>query len=241
MPSSSSPDRLSARLRRSRILNVVLAVAIAFLLIVQVAQAVDTSPDESASAEPTSTPSGNPFARGDRDDPLAIGSVDAPVVLVEWTDMRCPFCASFSRETLPAVIDEYVETGKVRIEFHDIAFFGEQSERAGAALRAAAAQGRGPEYLEAVFAAAPETGHPELPTDALLQFAEEVGVADIPAFESALADPETLASVREGTSTAQAYGVTGVPFFYAGGSALSGAQPIDVFRDFLDAALDRAE
>lgn len=180
------------------------------------------------------------FETRDPADPMAIGDVDAPVVLVEWTDMRCPYCAVFNQETLPTIVDEYVESGQVRIEVRDVAFFGEESETASVAARAAGEQGKFIEYLDAVYAAAPAEGHPDLPVGQLIGFAKEVGVPDIAKFKADLADPALRAAVQQSTSTAQQLGVTGVPFFAVGTNALSGAQPIDAFREFLDTAIEAA-
>ena len=197
-----------------------------------------TAAESDGGGDDAEAPTG--FETRDPDDPMAIGDVDAPVVLVEWTDMRCPYCAVFSQETLPTIVDEYVETGEVRIEVRDVAFFGEASETASVAARAAGQQGMFMEYLDAVYAAAPAEGHPELPVDQLIAFAEEVGVPDIAKFTADLDDSALRAAVRESTSTAQQLGVSGVPFFAVGTSALSGAQPIDAFRDFLDIAIEAA-
>ncbi len=64
------------------------------------------------------------LARRHPDDPLAQGSVTAPIVLIEFADMRCPFCAQFSRQTEPVLIKRYVDTGLLRIEWRDLAIFG---------------------------------------------------------------------------------------------------------------------
>lgn len=200
------------------------------------------TPGETAAPVPqSSSRSGDsPLARRDPADPMAVGSIDAPVVLIEWTDLRCPFCASFSRETLPAIMADYVDTGLVRIEVRDVAYFGEQSEDASVAAQAAAAQGRYIEFLDAVFDAAPESGHPDLPRDTLIAFAEVAGVPDIARFTADLDDPALHAAVQEETGFAQQIGVSAVPFFVAGDVSLSGAQPIDIFRGYLDQALAKA-
>lgn len=204
-----------------------------------------TAPDESQAAEsgvPEAEASAeSPIVRRDADDPMALGDVDAPVVLVQWTDLRCPFCAAFSRDTMPVLVDEYVDQGLVRIEVHDVAFFGEQSEAAAIAARAAGDQGMFFEYTNAIYAAAPESGHADLPRAALIDFAEQVGVPDIDAFTADLDDPAIAAAMQQSTATAQSVGVTAVPFFLAGGTAVSGAQPVDVFRQLLDEALQAAE
>lgn len=252
-PPAPSTSDLQTRLRRSKILNVVLAALSVFLFVVAVAE-VQQAP--SATPEDTSTPTTSPEAGPsepeaqetslglelrDPQDPMAIGDVDAPVVMVHWTDMRCPYCALFSRDTLPTIIEEYVDTGDVRIEYRDVAFFGEESELASVAARAAANQDKYSEYMFAVYAAAPESGHADLPREALIGFAEQVGVPDIGRFTADLDDPKLAAAVQQSTIAAQQIGVNSVPFFVVGNQAVSGAQPIDTFRSFLDTALAATE
>lgn len=236
---------LERRLRRSRTLNIVLGIATAFLLVVAIAQAFPQSPSTAApaaSAGPEASDAAayaeNPaIALRDPDDPLAIGDVDAPVVLVEWADFRCPYCAVFTNETMPVILDEYVESGLVRYEFRDVAFFGDDSTAAAVGARAAGEQGRFPEYLQAVYAAAPEKGHPDMPREKLVAFAKDAGVPDLDQFEADLDRADLRDAVTASTSQAQQLGVTGVPFFVAGDRALSGAQPLDAVRSFLDEQL----
>ncbi|MFE6964231.1 DsbA family protein [Agromyces sp. NPDC057679] len=236
---------LERRLRRSRALNIVLGIATAFLLVVAIAQAFPQSPSTAApaaSAGPEASDAAayaeNPaIALRDPDDPLAIGDVDAPVVLVEWADFRCPYCAVFTNQTMPVILDEYVEAGLVRYEFRDVAFFGDDSTAAAVAARAAGEQGRFPEYLKVVYAAAPEQGHPDMPREKLVAFAKEAGVPDLAAFEADLDRADLREAVTASTAQAQQLGVTGVPFFVAGDQALSGAQPLDAVRSFLDEQL----
>lgn len=233
---------LPARYRRSRILNVVLGALVAFLAIVVFAQ---LSGGSAPGAQPQPTAGGSAaqrpeVERRDPADPAAIGDVDAPVVLVEWLDLRCPYCALFSRDTLPTIVDEYVDAGQVRVEFRDVAFFGEQSEAVAVAARAAGSQGLYVEYATAVYDAAPESGQPDMPREKLVGFAEQIGVPDLARFTADLDDPDLLAQVRADTVAAQRLGVTSVPFFVAGDTALAGAQPADAFRQLLDGAIAKA-
>ncbi|MDI6024087.1 thioredoxin domain-containing protein [Leucobacter sp. UT-8R-CII-1-4] len=241
---------LGSKCRWSRRLNIVLGAVSVFLAVVVAAQLfpgqtpTTAAPGESSgSAAEQSTGGGGDmeFVRRDPDDPMAIGDVNAPVVLTEWVDMRCPFCALYSRDTLPILIEEYVDTGQVRVEFHDVVFYGEHSENAAIAARAAGKQDMYVEYLTTVYAAAPESGHPDMPRDMLIDFAEQAGVPDMEQFVADLDDAQLLQDVHASTQQAQQLGVTAVPFFVAGNTALSGAQPVDVFREFLDQALTGTE
>lgn len=230
--------------RRSRWPFVVGAFVVAFLVVVAVAQI--TRDDNSittvdAGATDAAGRPEHPVVRRQPGDPMSIGSADAPVVLVEWTDLRCPFCAVFYRETLPTLITEYVATGTLRIEFHDVAFFGEQSENAAIAARAAGEQGRFNEFLTVVYGAAPEGKQADIPRERLLEFAERAGVADLARFQRDLDSPILRAAASQSTFDAQQLGVNSVPFFLVGETAFSGAQPIDVFRQMLDQAIASTE
>lgn len=75
-------------------------------------------------------------------DGAVLGDPNAPVTLVEYADLQCPFCAQYAREVLPILVDEYVRTGKVRLVFRGMAFIGPESETALRSVIAAGEQGR---------------------------------------------------------------------------------------------------
>lgn len=183
------------------------------------------------------------IVRRDADDPMAIGDVDAPVVLLEWMDFRCPYCGQWNREVLPDVIRDYVEGGLVRIEFQDVAYFGEESMAAAAAARAAGEQGRYVEFMDAFYAAAPSVtgadGHPSVSDDFLDEVARTAGVEDLDRFAADRVSPELAEQVTASMARAEELQVESVPFFVAGRSALSGAQPTETMSNFLDDALGR--
>lgn len=246
---------LRKKLRTSVVMNAVLGVTVVALggiligtLLRPAAVPAEATPSPSPTSVETTETTGpgssaagtlaEQVARNDPQDTMAFGNVEAPLVVVEWLDYRCPFCAKYTNETLPIILRDYVETGKVRYEVHDAAFFGDQSALAAVGARAAAAQGRFGEYLSVLFAAAPVSGHPDLPRETLIAFAQQAGVADLAAFTTALDDPNLLAEVARATSTAQQLGVNSVPFFVIGDEVTAGALPTEEFRALLDAQLE---
>jgi len=235
--------------RRKRLIVIVAVVAAVFGALVVVASVTQRGGEPAAGPASSTAPSSAAagprpdelqMVRRDPKDPMAMGDIDAPVVLVLWTDLRCPFCAVFNREVLPQIEREYIQTGKVRLEVTDVAFFGEQSEKAGAAAAAAGRQGKYFEFIKAVYGAAPEKGHPDLPRERLVAFAKQAGVPDMARFEKDLDDEKLIVDVQAATAQAQQLTVSSVPFFVAGRSALAGAQPIETFRKYLDDAVQTA-
>jgi len=201
--------------------------------------AAASGPATSAAAEPSAdgTPLAQRVARNQKDDPMAWGNPDAPLVVVEWTDFRCPFCASFANATLPVLYEDYVKSGKVRFEIHDVAFFGDHSVDAAVAARAAGAQGKYREFMTVLYAAAPPSGHPDMPKEKLVGFAKAAGVPDVAAFTTALSDKTLRTQVTDSTALAQKMGVSGVPFFVVGNQTVDGAQPLAAFQQVIEKEL----
>ncbi len=80
-----------------------------------------------------------------------LGSPKAPVTLVEYADMQCPYCAEYARNTLPTLIREYVRTGKVKMVFRGLEFVGPDSDVALRAVYAAGQQNKFWNYSHLMF------------------------------------------------------------------------------------------
>lgn len=172
------------------------------------------------------------------DDPMAMGAVDAPVVLTEWADYRCPFCNVWAQDTLP-LLRPFVADGSLRIEFRDLAIFGDDSVAAAAAARAAGEQGLFWEFQAALYAALPAQGHPPVDDVLVERIAVEVGLPDVAAFMAAYRSEETRAEVLASSAEAQQLGISSTPTFLIGSEVISGAQPFDVFEAVIREQLAR--
>jgi len=71
-----------------------------------------------------------------------LGSPNAPVKLVEYADLQCPYCGVWARDVFPAIVRQYVRTGKLQIEYRGMAFVGDDSVKALRTALATAPQGR---------------------------------------------------------------------------------------------------
>jgi protein-disulfide isomerase len=81
----------------------------------------------------------------------ALGRPDAPVTLVEFADLQCPFCRQFAVEAMPTVVEEHIREGTVRMEFRGLSFIGPDSERGLRAVLAAGQQDRLYEMTELLY------------------------------------------------------------------------------------------
>jgi protein-disulfide isomerase len=71
-----------------------------------------------------------------------LGSQSAPVTLVEYIDLQCPYCQQLETQAMPSLIATYVRNGKVKIEARPIAFIGPDSQRGRLAAIAAGQQNK---------------------------------------------------------------------------------------------------
>lgn len=176
------------------------------------------------------------LARRQYGDPAALGRVDAPVVVVEYADFQCPFCGQFARQTQPRLVSDYVEKGLVRLEWRDLPYLGPESQAAARAARAAGDQGRFWQFHDAVYAAQRGVNSGALSDPALRAIASRLGL-DLARFDADRASAATAGAISRDQREATSFGIDSTPAFIVGGTPVLGAQPYDVFKQAIDAAL----
>ncbi|MEV0747322.1 DsbA family protein [Streptomyces sp. NPDC050273] len=179
------------------------------------------------------------LARRDAGDELALGRADAPVVLIEYADFKCGYCAKFARDTEPALVKKYVDAGTLRIEWRNFPIFGAESEAAARASWAAGQQNRFWEFHRAAYAeGAKEKGFGK---DRLKALAHQAGVPDLDRFLRDTEGTAAAAAVSEDQEQGYGIGATSTPSFLVNGRPIAGAQPAETFTRAIEQAADRAK
>ncbi len=183
---------------------------------------------------------GEGLARRDAEDPMAMGAVDAPVVLIAYSDYQCPFCGTWVHETQPELVEHYVDDGSLRIEWRDFPYLGEASTTLAVGGQAAAEQQAFWDYHEAVYAAQDELKNAGSDVaETMADLAADAGL-DRDRFTADLRDEELAAAVEEDFAQGRELGVTGTPAFLVNGEPIIGAQPLERFTSSIDDALAAA-
>ncbi len=197
------------------VVGVVLALGLVWLLSAQGRQAAQP-------AVTSSTYAGMPVQG------RVVGTADAPVTIVEYSDFQCPHCATAHETIYTPVVNKYVKAGKVRFEVHPVAFLGPASQLAAEAALCAQDQGQFFPYHDRLFAAQRQYGRGAFTEARLKEYAAEIGL-DLNAFSRCLDSRQHAKDVERLNREAQRNGVTGTPTFFVNGTKVEGAIPFEQF------------
>jgi len=215
---------------------------------------MDTSPElqfEGNSPTPIPTqqptqPPGPQIIQGLLDDDPVKGNPDATVTIVEFSDFQCPFCKRFHETTLPLILENYVDTGKVKLVYRDYPI--ESLHPNGAILTALASecadeQGMFWQYHDKLFQTQKnwERLAAEDVADEIKKYAVELGL-DTNQFNDCFDSGKYMDEVKNDLQDGASYGITGTPGFFIGNEEsgylkVSGAQPYSSFQRILDQML----
>jgi protein-disulfide isomerase len=158
-----------------------------------------------------------------------LGSPTAPVVLSVWSDFQCPFCGRFVRDQFANLKIQFVDTGILRIEAHDIDIVGRgtvnnESIELATGARCAAAQGKYWTYHDYVFWNQLGENVGDYNSDYIASIATASGL-DMTAFNKCVAGNTERAAVIAETNAAHQLGVASTPTWSLNGGALTPGVP----------------
>lgn len=182
-----------------------------------------------------------PVAQGDH----IRGNPDAPVKIVEYSDMECPFCKRF-HTTMQQVMDEYGNGGKVAWVYRHFPL--DQLHPVKARAEAVAAECAGEQggndmfwkYADRFFELTPSNNQTDIDT-VLPQIARELGL-DETAFASCRSSGKYDEHIQSDLDNALATGGSGTPWSIVIAPdgekyPVSGAQPYEVVKQIIDTVL----
>ena len=142
-----------------------------------------------------------------------LGKADAPVKLVEFADLQCPYCDEYSVQALPALVRDYVRTGKVSMQFENLSFIGTGSVAAGRAAAAAAQQDRLWNFIDLMYLNQGEENSGYVTPNYLRRLLGAVPGLNVSAALRASAAPSATAALTRANAVATQDGVDATPSF----------------------------
>jgi len=226
MPARQRQPAVAARRRTTRAALIAGAAAAAAAIAIAVIHWSTSSPPPIPAVTQPSAPTSGKM----------MGSATARVTIEVFSDFLCSHCADFTALVEPVIIAEYVQPGTVKLIYRHFPVIAPLSSTAAAASECAADQQRFWPYHDELFARA---SRGELRTDGDLEAAaRKVGLAQT-TFRQCMRGAETRGRVDADRRDGERRGVRGTPTSFVNGDMVPGAQPIEVFRGAIEAALKR--
>jgi len=174
-----------------------------------------------------------------------MGDPNAPILIEEFSDFQCPYCARFYEETEGQIASTYVADGTVYFVYRSFGdFIGSESKAAAEAAYCAGDQGKFWEYHDILFAN--QTGeNVGAYTDRRLQAFAEALSLDMDTFNSCFNSGKYSDRVNQDGVDGSAAGITGTPAFVIRYTVngeektrlIAGAYPFSEFQTQIEEAL----
>lgn len=205
-------------------LGLLAALAVIAVLVVIV---VTTPTTKSSEAGGGGTPAVLSQLDGIPQSGVTLGSPHAPVTIVEFADLQCPFCAEYERNVLPTLIDRYVRTGKVQLQLRLLRFLGPDSDRLARVAAAAATKDRMWQFVALAYDRQGAENSGYATPDFVNKLVADAGLENLDA--GAAAERE----VRRSEQAAHSLGIDSTPSFMIGptGGPMERFQPSDLTPD----------
>jgi protein-disulfide isomerase len=148
---------------------------------------------------------------------MSLGRKDAPLTIVEFTDLECPFCSQFTVTAFPELKRRFVDTGMVRFVTKDFPLsFHRTARDAAIACRCAGEQGKFWEFRHEIAKHARN-----LSKQAINGVATSLGL-DLANLARCLSNPKYGIEVDRDYAEGARAGVSGTPTFIVGKSGPDG-------------------
>ena len=165
---------------------------------------------------------------------MAWGRADAPVTVIKYASLTCPYCRRFHLETFPGFKRAYIDTGKVRFIIREFPI-GKSSGTATIALRCAAPD----KYLDLYGKFLAQQGAwvaQEVRTDAIYKVAAQVGMTRAQ-FDACLQNQAMIDGLKWVKERGRKLGVIGTPNFFVQGRLVKKTLGPEDLRELVEAAL----
>lgn len=170
----------------------------------------------------------------------AMGNPEAPVTIQAWEDFVCPACRQWTSTVEPQLIQEYIKTGKVRLEFHQfpLSIHAPGAEMAAMASLCMNEQNAFWPYHNRLFPAQ-DQGQAGFTIDALVQYADELGY-DSAALLDCMSSQKYREEITESGQQAVQLGLNATPSILVQGTRMNNPFDYNEVKAAIESALTAA-
>jgi protein-disulfide isomerase len=165
---------------------------------------------------------------------IAVGRADAPVTIIKYESLTCPYCRQFQAEVFPTLKRDYIDTGKVRFILREFPI-GKQSGTATIAMRCAPSEKHFALY-EKFMAQQSAWVSQEVRRDPIFKVASQVGMTRAQ-FDSCMENQAMIASLNAIKERGRTLGIIGTPNFFVQGKLIKSTLDTAKLRALIDSHL----
>lgn len=207
----------AAKKRRLSIIGGVIGLAlIAVVIAVIVSTSSDTKSTSSDAAEVNKLYAGIP------QDGVVLGEPAAKATIVEFADLRCPYCKDFAEGSMPTIVEELIKTGKAKFVFRNLTILdqaspsGQDSTNAAKFAGATSLQNKMFQFIELLYMNQGLENQDWASEDFLISIAEQVDGLNAQEAADNRENPKVSNELQTAADEANEKGVTGTPTIYVG-------------------------
>ncbi len=165
---------------------------------------------------------------------MALGRTDAPVTIIKYASLTCPYCRKFHLETFPQLKREYIDTGKVRFIIREFPI-GFQSGAATIALRCAPPEKYFELYAKFLEQQAKWVSQ-EVRHDPIFRIASQVGMTRAQ-FDACYQNQGMIEALKQIKDRGRTLGVIGTPNFFINNRLVKSVIGMKEIREMVDPLL----
>lgn len=185
-----------------------------------------------------------------RDERFSQGDPNAPVTIVEYADVLCPYCARVHGELMPQIQAEYIDSGKVYYEMRLVGMIAPDSMRAAEGAYCAAEHGQFWSYMDTAYrdtwnnyySINLEPNDIKIFSNGQISiFAQRAGITDSnekSAWQQCMSDAKYRQAIEQNKSDMSEMKAYGTPHFIIDGKSYSGNPPYSILKTMIEAALN---
>ena len=168
---------------------------------------------------------------------FVIGNDDAPVTIIEYASLSCSHCAEFHTETLPKILEEYVDKGLAKIVFRDFPL--NYPALMGSMVLRCVSEDVRYQYQEALYELQSKwVFRDTAKTKQELYKIMQSGGMKKEEFDKCIENVDLENEILVGLMNAQEeFNIKSTPSFVINGEVLGGNKSIKVFRQIIDKSL----
>lgn len=217
----------AARKRRLGIIGGVIGLALIAVLVAVVVSTQSNKDTKSTSADAKEV---NARFAGIPQKFDTLGEPGAKATIIEYADLKCPFCAEWATDSLPTVVDELVRTGKAKLIFRPLTLIDDNtgltdSINAAKYAGATALQNKMFEFIDLFYLNQKAENEVYATQDFLEGIGAQVDGLNVNEAWDNRENPKVTGLIDSSDSASQDAGVTGTPSFFVGSSPEDANKP----------------